>query len=218
MKLACTGPLAMTDIEDNWEPSRISQDDDVLIEAAKRDPQAFAPLYERYRQGIFLYCYRRLGTPEAADDATSIVFVKAFAAIGRFRPSCSRDGSTFRSWLFSIAHNVVIDNWRRSRRHESLDASDDETFTGHLIDRGKSPEEVAIGAEEERSVVTLLSQLPDRHRAVVELRLAGLSSNEIAHALGLSASAAKSIQFRAYRALRDLVDANPDVFAREGNR
>ncbi|MDQ3656123.1 MAG: ECF-type sigma factor [Chloroflexota bacterium] len=68
-------------------------------------------------------------------------------------------------------------------------------------------------------MLTLLNQLPERQRSVVELRLAGLSINEIAHALGMSVAVTKSNQFRGYQRLRDLLEPDAaDVFRKETAR
>jgi RNA polymerase sigma-70 factor (ECF subfamily) len=144
-----------------------------------------------------------LSHSETAADATAIVFTRAIAALPRFKPDPRREGSTFRSWLFTIAHNVVIDNRRRNRNHVSLDA--ETTGSLHLVDPGASPETLAIDADESRRVRAMLTHLPDRQRAIVELRLSGLSGAEIAQTLGVSESAVKSAQFRAYQSLRELL-------------
>ena len=84
-------------------------DDGALVALARQDRRAFAPLYARYADQVHRYCYRRLGTREAAEDATSLVFARALAAL----PKC-RD-ETFRSWLFAIAHNVIANDLRDQR-------------------------------------------------------------------------------------------------------
>ncbi len=191
------------------------QVDAELVARAQRNPQAFGEVFQRYHRDVFAYCFRRLGDPDAADDAASTVFVKAFAALDRFRPQRGNAGVTFRSWLFSIAHNVVVDAWRRDRRHLPLDGPDDTDLASRLVDPGATPEDIAIGAEEARRVISLLQRLPERQRAVVELRLAGLTTSEVAHALGMSLPAAKSMQFRGYSALRDLLREDPGAISRE---
>ncbi len=181
-------------------------DDLAIVERAKVDPRAFAPLYERYRPIVYHYCLRRLSHPEAAADATAIVFTKAIAALPGFTPDPRREGSTFRSWLFAIAHNVVIDTRRRNRNHISLDADSESLANSpRLVDSGRSPEDLAIASDEARQVRAMLARLPDRQQAIVELRLAGLSGAEIGRSLGMSESAVKSAQFRAYAALRVLL-------------
>lgn len=215
MQLARKGSALVFEPDDNAASADIARDDADLVDEAKLNPNAFAALYERYHQAIYVYCFRRLGTPESADDATSTIFMKAFTALPRFRPDRARSGFTFRSWLFSIAHNVVIDAWRRDRRHVSLDGAREELLAPHLVDSSGSPEDVALGAEEARQVMALLAQLPERQRAGVELRLAGLSTSEVAHTLGMSIPATKSMQFRAYRTLRDLLHSHPQAITRE---
>lgn len=191
------------------------QVDAELVAKAQRNPRAFGDVFQRYHRDVFAYCFRRLGDPDAADDAASTVFVKAFSALDRFRPERGTSGVTFRSWLFSIAHNVVVDTWRRERRHLPLDGPEDMGLGARLVDPGATPEEIAIGAEETRRVISLLQRLPERQRAVVELRLAGLTTSEVAHTLGMSLPAAKSMQFRGYSALRDMLRDDPGAISRE---
>lgn len=185
-----------------------------LVRKAQRDPEAFGAVFDRYHRDVYLYCLRRLGSHHAADDAAANVFMKAFAAISRFRPERDKTGVTFRSWLFSIAHNVIVDAWRRERHHLSIEAR--QVVAGErFVDPAASPEDLALGAEETRLVLGLLDQLSERQRSVVELRLAGLTTQEVANALGMSLPAAKSTQFRAYNALRELLRANPGAISRE---
>jgi RNA polymerase sigma-70 factor, ECF subfamily len=166
---------------------------------ARHDPAAFTPLYDRYVTGIYQYCYRRLGHREAAEDATSLVFVKALAAIGGY------GGESFRSWLFTIAHNVVVDCYRQRGNHlphQPLDAA------SAIHDRGPTPEETALHRDQQRGIRALLDELPDDQRAAVELRLAGLNGVEIASVLGRSHGAVKNLQYRAIQRLRALLEAS----------
>jgi RNA polymerase sigma-70 factor (ECF subfamily) len=78
--------------------------------AAIRRPADFAPLYDRYVEPIYRYCFRRVSNPDFAADLTSVIFTRAIEALPRFRPN--PNGGTFRSWLFTIAHNVVVDAYR----------------------------------------------------------------------------------------------------------
>lgn len=189
--------------------TELRHDHDLIhVARAQQDIRAFGPLYEQYSVIIFHYCLRRVGNREVAADATSIVFAKAIAALPKFRPDPKRQGSTFRAWLFTIAHNVVIDHRRRDRSELSLDTSAENGLQiADLADADSTPEEHALLGETIRTVRQLLDTLPDRQRAVTELRLSGLSGAEIAGTLGISESAVKSIQFRAYSALRDTLRA-----------
>jgi RNA polymerase sigma-70 factor (ECF subfamily) len=165
------------------------EDEAAVVVRARADPAAFAPLYERYLDPVYRYCYRRLGNREAAEDATSVVFTRALASIGNYQ-----DGS-FAGWLFAIAHNVVVDCHRRRRPVQALPEIEP-------ADSAPSPEEAALAADERRSVRALLAALPEDQRRVLELRLAGLRGVDIAVALGRSPGAIKMLQLRAMTRLR----------------
>ena len=177
-----------------------------IIAEARLDPRAFAPLYERYVDLVYRYCLRRLGDPDRAADATSLVFSRAIGALGHFTPDRRGNGSTFRSWLLTIARNVVIDDARKNRPITQLD---DTTIQAVLRDTAPSPEERAIAADERTRIEAAIAQLPERQRQIVELRLIGLRGAEIAPVLGMSVGAVKTAHFRAYARLRDLL-AEPD--------
>ena len=183
-------PPAVEELE--IEPERVSSDEE-LVMRAQANPAAFAPLYRRYAGPIYGYCYRRLGTRELAEDATSQVFTKALAALPRYR------GDAFRPWLFTIAHHVVADVYRRRRPTAPLDDA------WQIADGDPSPEETVIAAENARTVRRLLKQLTPDQRDVVELRLNGLTGVEIAEVLGKRPGAIRAIQFRAYQRLRELL-------------
>jgi RNA polymerase sigma-70 factor (ECF subfamily) len=167
-------------------------DEAALVAAAQRDVRAFAPLYARYYDPVYRYCYRRLGNADAAADAASQVFAKALAALPRCR------AESFRSWLFSIAHNTVVDTARTSRADVPLADDYDRP------DPEPTPEETILAAEAGRTLRAALVHLSPNQRHVVELRLAGLTDREIAAVLGRSLAATKMIQVRAVTRLRDV--------------
>jgi RNA polymerase sigma-70 factor (ECF subfamily) len=179
------------------EPDTDVSDERPLVERAQRDRAAFAALYDRYLTDVYRYCYLRLGAKEAAEDAASIIFTKAMRAIGSCRPD------RFRSWLFSIAHNVVVDGYRSREHAEPIDRAFE------VEDPASSPLDEAILSDDARTVMSLLRQLTPEQREIVELRLAGLSGPEIAAALNRSQGAIRTAQFRAYARLRDLLADHP---------
>ena len=166
--------------------------DAALVAAAQADPRAFLALYERYADRIYGYCHARLGSREAAEDATSEVFTKALAAIGRYQDAC------FAAWLFRIAHNVVADTYRR-RPVAPLDIALDRP------DPARGPDEAAIATAESVAVRAALADLPADQRAVVELPYAGWTGEEIAAQLGRSPAAIKQLRYRAMQRLRTLL-------------
>jgi RNA polymerase sigma-70 factor (ECF subfamily) len=171
-------------------------DEAALVAHARRDRRAFAALYDRYVPAVYGYCYHRLGSREAAEDATSLIFAKALAALP------SQRGSSFRSWLFGIAHHVVADTYTGQRTDLPLEVA------WAVSDPAPSPEGAALAGEAHRALTAALTQLPPDQRQVVELRLAGLTSLEIGQALGRSRGAVDVAQHRAVRRLRTLLGAD----------
>ncbi len=180
----------------NGEPG-----DGALIAEAIADPRAFAPLYHRYVTPVYRYCYRRVSDPDLAADLTATIFTRALEALPKFQVRES-GGSTFRSWLFAIAYNVVVDSHRRCRPTGQM--PDDPP------DHHPDPEDLAVHGDELSRLIAALEQLPHQHRQIIELRLAGLTSAEIANTLSLTRASVKSAQTRAYARLRDLL-SHPDA-------
>jgi len=147
--------------------------------------------------GVYGYCARRLGSREIAEDATSLVFSRALAAIGRFQPR-----STVRSWLFTIAHNVITDQYRNAAKSQELPL--DETWD--TTDDDPTPEDIAILKENQDMVHHLLTFLSPDQRRVVELRLADLTGPEIQEVLGKTRSWVNTTQFRAVQRMRTVLD------------
>lgn len=177
----------------------IATDETTLVALAVRDPRAFAPLYDRYLDPIHRYCYRRLGSREAAEDATSRTFENALKGLDKFR------GGSFRSWLFTIAHRVVIDDGRSTRPVKSLEA------IAWVLDPAPSPEDRVLTGERLGSVHSLLKKLSFDQRQVVELRLSGLTGREIADVVDRSHAWVRTTQTRALARLRTFVVDIPEA-------
>lgn len=179
------------------EPNSRSRESAREFAPATVDHDRFRAMYDRYVRSIYQYCYRRLPTTEDAEDATSLIFAKAMSSLSQ-----QRDDDALRSWLFSIAHNVVADHYRS--RRVTVDLASIERQHGLI----ESPESHALAVDELR---TLLNHLPEEQARILELRLAGLNGPEIARVLGKSHTAVKVAQFRAYARLRQLLESAQDA-------
>ncbi|CAN5707869.1 sigma-70 family RNA polymerase sigma factor [soil metagenome] len=169
-------------------------DERAQIALAKRDPHAFAPLYVQYFDPVYRYILRRVnGDRERAADATSQTFLKALAALPGYH------AGSFAGWLFTIARNTVIDQARRAKPETRLPE------LWEPIDREPSPEQIAIDRSVEEELAALLARLTPDQREVIELRLAGMSGQEIADHLGRNLGAIRSMQFRALSQLRRMM-------------
>lgn len=153
--------------------------------------QDFGAIYDRYFPAVYGYCLSQLGDPQVAEDAASQTFLKALQALPAYRES-----GHFRSWLFAVAHNVVLDHLRDVRAEEPLDAADG------VPDPAWSPEERTLAALDAAWLDQAIGRLPPDDRQVLELRRAGLGGREIAAVLGIGHEAAKKRQLRAMDRIR----------------
>jgi RNA polymerase sigma-70 factor (ECF subfamily) len=175
------------------ERGRAHPPDEALVRAAQRSLAAFEPLYLRYADDVFRFCLRRLASETEAADAASIVFGRAMAKIAACQPE------SFRSWLFAIARNVVIDHYRAARLTQPFEPEHE------IEDHAHGPEELAVHRDEMALVRSLLAKLTDDQRAVIELRLSGMTADEIAAIPGKTRNAVDQAQFRAVSRLRALL-------------
>ena len=168
-------------------------DDAALIARAREDRQSFTAIYQRYLNPVYLYCYVRLGNREAAEDATSEVFLKALAGLDGWR------GGAVAAWLFRIAHNVVIDVYRQ--RHAQADIAE----ADEIADPAISAEDAALEQVDYEDMRTALAMLPADQRAVLELQFTGWSGAQIGAALQRSPGAVRMLRLRAIETLREIV-------------
>jgi len=170
-----------------------TMDEDVRwIRAARTDIEQFATLYERYFQGVYQYCLRRVKVQEEAEDLTSQVFIQALTHLQDYR------GGTVAAWLFQIAHNMVISYFRRNRLNISLEANDTE-----LLSDAVDPLDSLIQGETQDILRTLVATLPDVQQELLALKISGrLTSREIAEMYGKNPNTVRVTLYRMIDHLR----------------
>lgn len=159
----------------------------VLVEAAKKDPARFDALYEAHFERIYAFVARRVRNRTIAEDITAEVFRHALAAIGGFEWR----GVPFSAWLYRIAANEIADHAAKGAREAGTPATSE-------------PERDEFEIVEQRSTLyRLVDGLPADQRRVLVLRFAEQRSiREIAGELGRSEGAVKQLQWRALQTLR----------------
>lgn len=173
------------------------QVEDIVKQAQAGDRSAFAELYEMYYDPIYRYVSFKCGNQIEAEDLTGEVFVKMIESIHTFKFR----GFPFTSWLYRIAHNVVVDNFRRKGRRPTVPL---DTARNAASDAHSDLERMAEISLTIREVVGAMDNLTDLQREVVTLRFAaGLSIAETAEAIGRKENAVKALQHAGIRKLRD---------------
>ncbi len=178
-------------------------DDRGVVEAVLSGQQhRFNELVERYQTQIVNYVCRMLGNYEDAVDLSQDVFLKAYSALGSYRPQYP-----FPAWLFRIARNAAIDEIRKRRLATvSLDAPmefEDGEAGREVESPGLNPQDSYLGLEFADRISSAIDRLPEKYREPIVLRhAADLSYEEIADALELPIGTVKTRIFRARDALR----------------
>jgi RNA polymerase sigma-70 factor (ECF subfamily) len=173
-----------------------ASDEDALIAAARADPAAFAPLYQRYVGRVYRYLRARTASEEDAADITQQVFLQALDALPSYQPR----GVPFAAWLFRIARHAAVDAHRRQRGTVAWDALPEAL---HPV-AGSDPDADLIQRERLTRLRDLLATLAPEKRELLALRFAGhLSSTEIAAVVGKRPDAVKKQLTRTLQALKE---------------
>lgn len=169
----------------------------LVSRAQDGDRDALALLYQEYARAIHRYIHIRVGGDGAqSEDLTQEVFLKVVRKIDSYH----YDGKPFASWLFRIAHNVLVDHYRASKR-ANVPLTD--TMAG-------TEREDPVGIVEQLADISeikrVIGELPAQQREVISLRFgAGLSVAETARAIGRTEGTVKKLQHVALSKLRKLI-------------
>jgi RNA polymerase sigma-70 factor, ECF subfamily len=170
-----------------------------IVERYKQgELEAFGELYDLYVQSIYAFIVHRVSNRQTAEDLTSDVFMKALEAMPRFNP----DRASFRTWIYQIARNRVIDYYRTHKQTIDLDAA--------MTVPAASDASGNLEAADNRALLQkLLGQLPEEHRELVIMRIWDeLSYKEIAEITGQKEANLK-VQFG--RVIKKLSSLSPVI-------
>ena len=175
-------------------------DEAELVRRAKAgEPEALSEFYEQYVDRVFRYIVIRVGNHHDSEDLTEEVFLRALQSISKF----NYKGAPLAAWLFRIAHNIIVDHWRRTRGRE-MNSLDDAM---EVSEPGADPEEGLELFSDTQGLRKAMEGLTERQREVLTLRFgADLSIVETAKVMGRKEGTIKALQHNALAALRRLVD------------
>jgi RNA polymerase sigma-70 factor (ECF subfamily) len=160
-------------------------------QARAGDSAAVGVLYERYVDRIYRYIVLKIGDPQEAEDLTGQVFVRMIEAISNFQ----WQGVSFQSWLYRIAHNLVVDHLRQRARRPQVAL---EPLEGTLLSDGDDPYTWAEAADFREHLRGALGRLTELQAQVIALKFGGgLSNAEVGRVLGRSEGAVKALQHSA---------------------
>ncbi len=177
-----------------------------LVQAAlDGDLEATGTLFVWIHPAIVRYCRARIGRTGAAFSSADDVAQEVCLAVLGALPRYNDNPESFLPFVYGIAAHKVADHYRRAGRDKSDPAAD----VPDGIDLEATPEQQTVRADVRARLVRLLDTLAPRQREILVLRLVvGLSAQETAMAIGLTATAVRVAQHRALAKLRNNLTAN----------
>ena len=172
-------------------------EEELVKRAQHREQEAFAQLYEAYFDKIYRYIFFKIGSEMEAEDMTQQVFLKALESISSFK----WQGKPFSTWLYRIAHNQIVDYFRRKTKRAVVPLEE-----APAILSTDDPQAIAEQSLDIERVVSATTCLTDMQKECISLRFAsGLSIAEVAQIMGKSEGAIKALQHSAIIALRKVL-------------
>jgi RNA polymerase sigma-70 factor (ECF subfamily) len=170
-------------------------DEQLIRWVADGDASCLGTLFERHHRGVYRYCMQMTRSGTMSEDLVQEVFLRVLKRASSFRG----EGSC-KAWLFNIARNVTFDYLRKVEPNANTeqDAEGDEQLIDH-----RSSEQAAAGRQNLQLVERALAEIPAAAREVIWLgRFVFEDYEELARALGCTASAARVRMHRAMEALQ----------------
>jgi len=180
-------------------PGTLADEFGLVRRAKAGDADAFATLYDAYVDRIYRYICFRVVDNKLAEDITSLVFLKAWEKLDTYRIGAS----TFIAWLYRIAHNAVIDEFRTRK----VTVRFDDTQPTEARHEDGVDEKIDLQFQSEK-LRKAMQELTEEQQQVLVLKfVSGLSTQEIAEQLGKQPGAVRAVQMRALQGLaRSLED------------
>jgi RNA polymerase sigma-70 factor, ECF subfamily len=173
---------------------------DLILRATQGEKSAFGELYELYLDPIYRFIYFRVSNEQEAEDMAEEVFIRAWKSFPRFNNGS--EIQNFRSLVYRIARNLVVDRYRKKNLEVSLE--------DHVVvaDQELQPD-VAVQMEEQSNHLSdAIRMLEDPFREVLVHRFVNcLSHAETASLMGLRENHIRVLQYRALKKLRSILDA-----------
>jgi RNA polymerase sigma factor (sigma-70 family) len=179
-------------------------DESLMLRYASGDLAAFDTLYERHELGVWRFVFRSVRVQAVADDLLQDVWFAVARQALSYRPT-----ARFKTWLFTLAHNRLVDYFRTAKNHISLDAQDDDDDAGRMLDTliansGFGPLRQLQSRQQAIALITAIENLPAVQREAFLLQAeAEMTVEEIASATGVSFETTKSRLRYARNSLRE---------------
>jgi|WetSurMetagenome_2_1015567.scaffolds.fasta_scaffold191935_2 RNA polymerase sigma-70 factor, ECF subfamily len=171
--------------------------------AIQGDVEAYGKVYDICLERIYRYIFNQVGDAMQAEDITEEVFIRAYKAI----KSCRGKEQTFIPWLYRIAHNYLIDTYRK--QHKEIPVDNIELISD------TDPEREVEKRLEYQEIFEAVKSLPEMQKQVILLKYLDDNDNdEIARILGKRQGAVRALQMRALSKLREIFNSRAERYVK----
>ena len=186
-------------------------DTTLIAEFISGNSNSFSILLERYQKRIYGFIFSKVHDPDLADDIFQDAFIKV---VKNLRLGKYNDEGRFLSWVIRIAHNLIMDHYRKIKRlpkHESKIENFD--LLDRLAEQNSSIEESMIETQIHADLSLLIEELPDSQKEVLRMRLfQDMSFKEIGDQTGVSINTALGRMRYAVINLRKMIEERNLIF------
>ena len=180
--------------------------DNILIQQyLKGDNDSFEILLTKYKQRIYSFIYSKIKDRDIADDVFQDTFIKVIQTL---KKGAYNEEGRFVSWVMRIAHNLIIDHFRRQQRMPMYDTYDHEQDVFYrLSEPSKNIEDMIIDSQIKSDITALMLELHENQYEVLKMRLfKDMSFKEIAERTNVSINTSLGRMRYGLINLRKLID------------
>ncbi|MGB0373289.1 MAG: RNA polymerase sigma factor [Flavobacteriaceae bacterium] len=186
-------------------------DTTLITQFLSGNSNSFSILLDRYQKRVYGFIFSKLNDPNLADDIFQDTFIKV---VKNLRMGKYKDEGRFLSWVIRIAHNLIMDHYRKINRlpkHESKIENFD--VLDCLVEKSSSVEESLIKTQIHADLSLLIEELPDSQKEVLRMRLfQDMSFKEIGDHTGVSINTALGRMRYAVINLRKMIEERNLIF------
>ena len=170
------------------------------------DESALATLIQRHQSKIFGFIYSKVNDRDLSDDIFQDTFIKVIKTL---KTQSYNEEGKFLPWVMRIAHNLVVDHFRKSKKMPLQRETDEYSVFNFMTDNGLNIEGQMISDQVASDLTKLLDELPEDQKEVLVMRMyQDLSFKEIAELTGVSINTALGRMRYALLNLRKIIEKN----------
>jgi len=186
--------------------SVLTDDATLVSNYIKGDENALTVLIKRHKQRIYSFIYSKVYDRDISEDVFQDTFIKVIRTLKRGKYN---EEGKFLPWVMRIAHNLVIDHFRRNNRMPKFDNSGEFSIFSVLSDSSLNAEKQMVRDQVNLDVKRIIEELPDDQKEVLKMRIyQEMSFKEISERTGVSINTALGRMRYAIINMRKTIEQN----------